>query len=471
MPQRVLRCGLRLIFLLGVPAFAIGEVEIQARLVEDCTTILDRMLGRGKAKIVIRVEGERSELRTQTELLTPMTSSGPVSLPGFTVSRTLEKTFELLQKDQDQATRTSSFAIRRLEAFVVYEDSLPRAQVDQARTVLSDLLRINPERGDALTLVPVAMVPPWRTALASEEGVRLLAVLAAAAAALLGAILASHFLLMRPGRRLLEQWVERLAAAQGAAPAAAELIAPGMPRLGLEPSALGAASPPLLAQRFSFLESRAPSELADVLKDEGPEDLALLFAYLAAANPTHSSLAFATLPHELKLDVSQRMLALKFADPERLALLEERVRSRVELMVQGPDRLGSIYSHLPPEQRSALLADIAARDPEAPSKLSRAMVPFESLLELAPEDLRVLLPSAPREDWAAALKGLPAARVDDLLGELPEKTRLLVQDAMAAPLPTARVLAARARILAQAQALARQGRLSLGARPPEAELL
>lgn len=108
------------------------EVEVGPKMAEDCTMLLDQLLGPGRAKVIVRVQGEQSEVKTQIELLTPAPSSSaakPTSpIPGFGIYPFLDKEKEMLQRDQEQSTRTGPFLIKKIEAFVVIDQGLPAPQ-------------------------------------------------------------------------------------------------------------------------------------------------------------------------------------------------------------------------------------------------------------------------------------------------------------------------------------------------------
>ncbi|MBI4422750.1 MAG: hypothetical protein HY554_03430 [Elusimicrobia bacterium] len=488
-PCRLIRLGLGLLALAAaaMPGFAaLREVEVESKLTEDCTRLLEQLLGPGRAKVMIRVQGEQSEVRTQTEFILPSISSN--AMPGFGVSPYLEKTVDLFQRDQEQSTRTNSFAIKRIEAFVVVDKSLPAGRVDGVRTILSDLLRIDAERGDTLNIVPAELAPAWRSAVFSPEGARIVLILAGGGVLLLVALIGLNVALVRPGRKTLELFAARRAEAEasgglGPFPGAAGLGPPGAPA-GLSPPAPpapvqrlprlvgqegGALDAPLLTQRFSFLEGRRPEEVAELLQDEAPADLSLLLASLAETDATQASAIFSSFPAPTKVEVSRALLELKSADPERLAALESRLQGAVDYMMHGPDKLGSIVSLLPPEERDALMDSLGQVDPEAGAKLGRRLVTFEDLLGLGAPDLRRLLGDIPMPEWAAALQDLPPALAGRILDLLPDTTRELVTQEMERPKPRARVTAARSKIMAHAAALASEGAIDFQAvrRQPE----
>lgn len=481
----------------AVPGSAVaGEVEIAARMVQDCTVLLDQLLGPGKAKVFIQIQGEQAEVKTQKEFVTPVKSTATsAALPGFGVSRYLDKTFEFLERDYEQSTRIRSFAIQRIDVSVVLDEKLPTQQVNAVRRILSDMLRLDMSRGDNLVVIRAPLMPVWKEALFSTEGYRAGAMIAGAGAVLLLIavliLFPGYFLALRAvrlfGNALAQRgYPETGMGAMGPMPQAFPAAAPGVqeaqlvgegpggiPRMGMPPEALAEApgGTPQLGQRFGFFESRKPEELSQVLKAETPEDLALLFGHLADSNPTQASFLFAALPQALQIQVSQALLGLEVADPERLAMLEDRLRALVESLVRGPDKLGSIFSRLPSEQRGALMGELASANPAGSEKVAKSMVAFEDLLGLKIEDLRRLLSGVPYQEWAVALRGLAPALTDKVLEQFPGGTRELIRESMDAPQPKTKVLEARSRILSRALSMAGEGRLSLGGAQAASEII
>ena len=155
-----------------------------------------------------------------------------------------------------------------------------------------------------------------------------------------------------------------------------------------------------------------------MLEKEPAEDLAALFAYLANTSPDLASNAFASLSAGQQSAVSQDLISLKIADPERLAGLEGRLKTSAEFGLQGAERLGKILSRLPPDQREGLLGELVSSQPDAAADVERSLFPFEDIGTLKPRDLRRLLVAIPYEDWGVALRGSSRELTDMVLKEL-----------------------------------------------------
>ncbi len=473
---------LLLLSLLCVPqCWALDEAELAAKLSSEANEFLASLLGPSKAKAVVTVEGERSTTQTQTEVMTPISSPDKVdqrSMPGYTNEEENKKRIEYTQKDQENTQRTSGLIIRRLRVAVVLDTGLAEAQINAVRRLLPDLLHMDTNRGDELSVLRVQLMTPWRSALLSPEGLRLSALFGGAAALLIVISFFAYLTALRMTRVFAAEFARRPAgggAIEGqAAPqmVAAPMILPGgIPSLTEPQGAQEPGAVPALGQRFDFLTSRPAEELVRVLAKEPAEDLALLFGYLAQSNPDQATAIFALLEPALQSRVSAGLARLTLADPERLAILENRLKNSVEFGVRGTERLGRILSRLPMEERQGLLGELMSGSPEQGSEVERSIFPFEGIAELRPNHLRRLILAVPYQDWGVALRGAPENLVNRVLEELLGGTRELVREAMDAPQPRAKIIEARSRVLSSAYALAARGEVVLGGEGASAEMI
>jgi hypothetical protein len=463
----------------AAPAFVLAasveETEIARNLSRDATEFLDRLLGPGRAKILVTVEGERAEIHTETELITPILEDNEPKeyMPGY-VKPENKAPVDYYQKDRERAHRRKSFDIKRIRIAAVLDETLNDDQVKVVQRILPELLRMDGDRGDDMTILRAPLLPAWKRAWLSPEGMRTLMIISGLTLVGLLVSLVAAVTLIRIVRAFAGEILVRQrgsgATGQPALPTDAEafpeLGADGMPGIGGAQKDI-----PLLGQRFDFILDKNPAEVADLLAREPAEDIALLFAYLADSQPDAASRVFTRLPQGLQMQASSALIKLDMADPERLAMLENRLKTNIEFGLRGSDRLGTILSRLGSEERDALLEDINTRDPRAAEDVEAALFPFEGIGDFKPEDLRRLIVSVAFEDWGAALRGADQNLIDTVLKELPVGTRALVRDRVNVPQPKDKVLTARSKVLNQAYALADKGQISLGRQGSGADMI
>lgn len=488
MPRAILRrlsAPLALSFLLAslaVPARASDEEQaLAARLTREAVDFLDSLLGPGRARVLVTVEGEREEVHTQTEVTTPITKpvQEEVLLPGQAAVRELSKRVDYYQTDLEKSSRTGGLTVKRLRVAVVLDRSLSAAQEAEVKDILYKLLRMEDSRGDDLTVLRASLLPTWKAALLAPDGMRA-AVLAAVVAVVAVLIcflaffavwrLTSAFAAAAAARRPDES-----PASSTQRPAAdteeldAVLLPDDLPSLARGSSlARGGRAPLALGHRFDFLTKRNLADLAPLLGKEPPEDLALLFGYLAEIKPDLAARLFASLPTAMRAETSRALAFLEMADPEKLAMLEGRLRTAVEYGLQGPERLGRILSRMSPDEREGVLGDLSDHDPAMTRKVEGHLFPFERLSALRREDLRRIITAVPYPQWTTALRGAPTELVETIFAELPPGARTLIREGMETPAPKEAVLEARSAVLAQLYDLAARGQVELlsGQEPP-----
>ena len=419
---------LALALLTAAPGRATTDAaEAGQRLTTEAAGFLDQLLGPGRARVLVTVQGETSETRTQTDTITPIKTPAKLAKALFghvqvqaqeqaqkqlQAAAALPPGFDYLQKDQEQTLRQTGLLIKSLHATVFLDSSVTEAQANQVRQLLPDLLRMDAARGDILTVARAPLLPPWRRIVMQDAThAAFWFVTALVLLAFIGAI--GYFTAMRAIRTFVAEVgkARRSSAAElpqiEAWPAGGrrveelpEVLPGGVPALTGDVPDFESGGPSAPARRFDFLAAAPLPDLAEQLAHEKPADLALLFGYLADTHDSLASRLFAALPAHLQAEVSQHLSHLNTADPERLSMLEGRLRTAMELGIRGADRLGRILSRMPASQREGILGEMMSRDPAAAEKVESSMIPFESLSELPDAQLLRLLTAVPGQDWA-----------------------------------------------------------------------
>lgn len=473
--------------LLAVPAGAAeassDEILVSERLSSRAVSVLDGILGPGRAKVLVEVRGERLQIRSEVEMFTPISKDGSggvkealrlLDLPGYYKDRAAAAGKEPgpaqpmvpFQKDFEHSLRDAGFEIKKIEATAVLDSALTEAEAREAAQILPQLLRIDDARGDRLSIVRAPMRPAWKSAFSTPGDWRKLVF---AASGLLGAllfvlILAAAF--VRGARVFAKELTSRRGGAepeQGMGEPLPELL-PGSPAGLVEAGAGGgSAAAPVgaLGRRFDFLETADAADAARTLAGEAPADLAQVFAYLAKLSPETASRLFSKLPSGVQAEASSAILKLNAVDPDRLSEIEDRLRISVANGVRGSQRLASILSRFPGDERAELLERLADKDRPGVESVESQLFAFEDFAALSPTDLRRVMGAVPYELWGTALRGAPQGLVDRVLAELPDGPRGLVREEASVPQPKDKVVAARAKLLDLVLDLAAKGQVRL----------
>jgi hypothetical protein len=478
--------------LLAFPAAAAetssDENLVSERLSSRALAVLDGVLGPGRAKILVEVRGERLQIRTESEILTPITpnaegsSSGVkealrlLDLPGYYKDRASQEAVKAaasgaapalqpFQKDFEHSLRDAGFEIKKIEATVVLDSALTEAAAREAAQLLPQLLRIDGARGDVLSILRAPMRPAWKGAFSTPGDWRKLAFAAAGllCALIFVMIIAGAF--VRGARVFARELTAKQSRAEGGNMGMGEPLPellPGSPAGLVEGGGDGGSAPlPALGRRFDFLETADAAGAARVLAEEPPDDLAQVFAYLAKLSPETASRLFSRLPADVQTEASAAILKLRAVDPDRLGEIEDRIKVMVANGLKGSQRLATILSRFQGDEREMLLGRLASRDKSGVDDIESQLFSFEDFGALSPADLRRVMGAVPYEQWGTALRGAPAGLLNRVLAELPEGPRALVREEASVPQPKDKVAAARSKILDTFLDLAAKGQVRL----------
>jgi len=442
--------------------------EISARMQEDVSKLLEELLGRGRARAFVTVEGE-IVLKSKSESGSPPEEN--LTLPGYSAVNILEKTGEYLKQQRAESQRTSEFRVKRLAVSLVFDRAVPDARVNAIKLMIAEVLRVSEQRGDTIITAKAEMLPWWKSALEAPE-IRPVLVASAFGALALGVLLIFGYIL---ASKLLSGFVDHARingpAAAAAGPAGGALGGPGESEGGevgefgeiidVESKAASGGAMLTAGSAFDFIEKLPPSDSAELIADLPDEDAAIIIANLADRRPHISSKVLLALPPAKRQSVSAFLLGLKQAEPERVYEIENDLRLKLEKSLKGAEKLGRLLSLVDEGARSEIMDNLNRADPKASEELRSRMVTFDDLCRLEEKNLKPLVVSLPYADWATALAGAGEVATGNVTRLLPEDVRLVVKDLMMARPEDERVIGARAKIISAAMDLNAKGRIVL----------
>ncbi|MEK7389774.1 MAG: FliG C-terminal domain-containing protein [Elusimicrobiota bacterium] len=473
------------------------EAAVAERLSAQANEFLASLLGPGRAKAVVTVQGEQTHSTSQAESIipTPLDASAlqkasrtPLALPGYVKDKQALKELTepdptditgtmLVRKSQQSSSWESGLQVKLIRVSVILDTRVTQAQAASVAEILPKLLHLDKDRGDELTILRADMrLNSWQTAakdyFLSKDGMGTLANMGGVLVLVVLSVILLHFLANSAIKTFMWELSSHRtpptadpqpAPALPASSASPELLTGGMPSLSLETDepAPSSAPLPLLGQRFDFLTSINPGDLARLVGGEPPEDLALIFATLAASHPDLSASVFASLDANIRADVSRTLANMTATDPQRLESLESRLKNLVDFGVRGPERLGKILSRLPPVDREALFNEVVASNPNVAQELERSLFSFEDITQLRETDFRRLIVAVPYAHWGLALRGAQDEIVNRVLSELDPGIQKILREAMSTPQPRVKILEARSKIISQTLLMASRGDIVL----------
>ncbi len=159
---------------------------------------------------------------------------------------------------------------------------------------------------------------------------------------------------------------------------------------------------------FSSLAAMKPAMVADLLKKEHPQTIALI---LSTQDSEHSAEIVSQLPRDLQPEIVYRIATLEKVSLEVLAALECSLEQEIgETIVEkqkdfrGFDRAVDLLSNMKNEVNSAILERLADADDVLAEKIRRKMLTFEGLLDLDDRILQLVLREISNDSLVTALK-------------------------------------------------------------------
>lgn len=226
--------------------------------------------------------------------------------------------------------------------------------------------------------------------------------------------------------------------------------------------------PTISGEPGAFVSRLDPSLLANVLRGEHPQTMAVVLSSIASAERAKNAIAL--LPPAVQGDVIVRMATLGKVKPEVIRQIEEVVREQVvtdsrgtRLEAGGVDMVAAALNHLEHETRERLVTSIQGEDPDLAELIRSKMFTFQDLAKLGDRAMQVLLREIRAEDLASALKASSDDFREIVYRNMSERAGAILKENIESMGPTklTEVQAAQVRIAMTAKKLADEGKILL----------
>lgn len=322
--------------------------------------------------------------------------------------------------------------LRRMSVTLILDRSVPEAQSEEIRRILSELLEISAARGDALTVVRTAFVPVWKTVWQSPETagmlIKYLLVSCLALVAVLVIALSFHKLaeaMSDMARSQNQQIGMDLRGSEAGGPGGE----PGVPALPEPGSAKEEPAQPGEGEIVFDVKPEQVGRLVEMVRKEEAANVAVIAAHLT---PEVRAAFLSDLPPERADEVITHLGRVRFLEPEMLLQLKEELTTRLSGAVGGADQVVEIIKAAPMDRRRTMIESLTARDPELAAQVRPRVFLIDDLAQLAEEEWARLHARVGFSEWAPALHGAPQAVLDAVQRSLPERSWRVLEQMIAA---------------------------------------
>jgi signal transduction histidine kinase/flagellar motor switch protein FliG len=352
--------------------------------------------------------------------------------------------------------------VKKLVVTIIVDRSVPNDQSDTIESIVSNLLDIDPSRGDVLTMVRASFAPAWKTIWYSQDSFSM--VLRYSVLTLLTlmtlVVVAMCFLKLAAA-------IETMARAQS----------------GQYSMDMGLKNPELeSAEDEKLLEAEAEEEkpeekvaeeeqqaitievkddqmenLITMIQDEDAENIALVSAYLA---PAARKRFMSMLSRERQMEVLKNMSSVRFVEPDVIMKIKAEIEHRLSGAVGGMSRVYDFIETAPPNLQRELLRELETKDPELYAILRSRVLLMEDLVQLKPEEWSLIMGRVHMNDWATALRGAPPELAACVQAQVLPQTWAIVEQIMESQsVANERILASQNAIIDIVRGLIEEGKV------------
>lgn len=178
-------------------------------------------------------------------------------------------------------------------------------------------------------------------------------------------------------------------------------------------------------QAFSYLENIDPKQLADFIKDESPQTIAVVLAHMDADD---ASAVLSKLDDALKVKISMQMATIKDVSPSIVQSMSKVLEKKLESLLASIVSVGGVKTvadmlNKMGSKSTDILENINGLDPVLAAKIKENMFVFEDLLALESNDIMKVLGNVETEDLTIALKNATEEDMAIITGSMSQRAR------------------------------------------------
>jgi flagellar motor switch protein FliG len=216
-----------------------------------------------------------------------------------------------------------------------------------------------------------------------------------------------------------------------------------------------------------FLRTSDPRILANVLRGEHPQTIALVLSILTVRKACD---LMSYLPDKVHREVLTRMAYLEKVDKKIIEEIEGVLKEQLESLgsvegkqIGGVEVVANILNQMDRKLESELLDKIEESDPTLAERIRQLMFTFEDLMKVDDRGMQVLLKEITSEDVALALKGASDAIKEKIFANMSERASAMLKEDLEAmgPVRVADVERAQVKIAMIAKKLESEGKIVL----------
>ena len=185
---------------------------------------------------------------------------------------------------------------------------------------------------------------------------------------------------------------------------------------------------------FEFLRKAEPAQLLMFLQEEHPQTIALILAYLPAAN---AASVLAGLAPELRSEVARRLAMMDRTPPEVIREVERVLKRKLSNVIStemtsagGVKSLVEVLNWVDRSTERTILESLAEEAPDVAEEVKKLMFVFEDIALLDDRAITQVLREVDSKELALALKGVKPEVAERIFKCMSERASAMLKEDM-----------------------------------------
>lgn len=219
---------------------------------------------------------------------------------------------------------------------------------------------------------------------------------------------------------------------------------------------------------FAFILNLSNEQIAFLLTPESPLVKALVLSQLEV---DRQALILREFDGEEQSDILMNMGNVQEIPYEGVVSIESDLKEKAKHIPKkakfhrgGGKQIAELLTRLDPDFERQFVTQVQVEDPDLAKELSKYHITFEDFTRLPVDVVRDAIKSVDYAELAMALKGMEEAFVQFIIGNIPQKGQIMLEDEMKdreGPQPRKKVEASRRKLVDAINQLAAEGRFNL----------
>jgi tetratricopeptide (TPR) repeat protein len=439
------------------------------------TYVLDKIMGPGKAIVIVNVElsieTKRSQQSAQERKSEKKKRLGDIDylLPGVPNPKSVtQESAPGESKEEtgqaDQVKYESKTVIKQQIVTVLYDEKIAQAIVDAVREAIVTSLKIDTKRGDKIEFKKTKFTQGFL-----EEVLKPKVLIPLVVAVLM------LFFLFGPVSSFLRQYVKTLREKGGTEVTVDSKFegGPGDEEGGGGGGGGGALTPAELDalekekekyHPFSFVDDENLKRLVYIIRKEPPKIIALVISYL---KPEHVKEMLTALDPEVQAQVAVEMATIRQMTQDQVLSIDNNLKEKIDFLVGGLEHLLQVFEGIDKSTTDNILAYLQDQRPELYEKVRKFIITFEDIPNFPDQAIQVIIRELKSESLAKALRNVQPEISNKFFSNMSANAAAILKEEMeyGRPLTNEEIEQERKKILDVIKQLEKDGKIFVREKP------